>query len=268
MNKGNLVIVGGGINKSWDIILGEFVKLAGPNPSICIVATASQVPMDSYNSIKSQFIALGVAAENICLMPVSFVLKEDTWADFASSEFLKYLDGASGVWFTGGDQMHLLKAFINSNGTPSPCLEKIHEIYASGGVIGGTSAGAAIMSTPMITRGGDKGALLSPICTNCESYDDNYQECDEAEPILITQGLGFIVDAIVDQHFNTRPRLQRLISAMEFTSTAKGYGISEDTALVISSSSINVIGSAYVTVIHIDGKNKYSIEKIYGNSHS
>ncbi|MFP3471269.1 hypothetical protein R0J90_14605, partial [Micrococcus sp. SIMBA_144] len=55
-----------------------------------------------------------------------------------------------GIWFVGGDQTDITDALLNGDGTKSLALENIWEIYRNGAVLGGTSAGAAIMSDVMI----------------------------------------------------------------------------------------------------------------------
>ncbi len=261
MSKGNLIIAGGAVKKSSDIILGKFIELAGKNPKICVVPTASDDPVDSFNYLKDKFLSLGISTENVVLMPIS--AKVSNWSDFAGEFQLKYLNGVNAVWFTGGDQYYVLKAFVNADNSDSPCLEKIREIYENGGVIGGTSAGAAIMSDPMISRGGDRGAMLFPIETDYEKYNDKYDEGDEIEPMLVTKGLGFMKNVIIDQHFDTRPRLHRLMSTMDFTQVSHGFGVSEDTALVVSNDEIYVIGSSYVTEINKTSHDEYVIKKRY-----
>ena len=264
MNKGTLIIAGGAIKQSNDIILGEFISIVGYG-KICVIATASTDPEDSFDYIKQQLLSLGVELSRIVLLPISGVMEKEGWASHASADHLKYLEGVKGVWFTGGDQLEIVKSFVEEGSSDSPCLEKIREIYKNGGVIGGTSAGAAIMSDPMIARGGDKGALLFPIETDIESYDDTHVEGDEVEPMLIVKGLGFMEDVIVDQHFDKRPRLQRLIKSLQFSNLNLGYGISEDTALIVTQDSRRVIGSSYVTEVRITSSCEVAIRYIMGD---
>ena len=71
---------------------------------------------------------------------------------------------------------------------------------------------------------------------------------ESPEPLLVGQGLGFLPRGITDQHFNRRPRLQRLLTAMEVSGEAQGFGVSEDTALEVdlAANTLTVHGSAYV----------------------
>lgn len=122
----------------------------------------------------------------------------------------------------------------------------MRRLLSGGGVIGGSSAGAAIMSRTMIVRGDDEGTLTLPVCTDAAAYCDNGGV--SPEQLLLSRGLGFLPGGIVDQHFNRRARLQRLLAAMEDADENEGFGISEDTALEVSLSdrALRVHGSAYV----------------------
>ena len=135
-------------------------------------------------------------------------------------------------------------------------------LLSDGGVIGGSSAGAAIMSRIMIARGDDEGALTLPLYTDVRAWQD-HSEGFSPEPLLISRGLGFLPHGIVDQHFNRRARLQRLMAAMEASNEAQGFGISEDTALEVSlpDGTFRVLGSAYV--MHLTRKDgRFTIEKL------
>jgi hypothetical protein len=114
-------------------------------------------------------------------------------------------------------------------------------------VIGGTSAGAAIMSEVMIGNGSSLGALQLPVIS------DNGPENEETDALLISRGLGFFPEGIVDQHFHARARIGRLIMAL-MSSRDKylmAFGVDENTALIYSASErqIRVSGKGGVTII-------------------
>jgi len=136
-----------------------------------------------------------------------------------SPNFLKPLDKATAIWFGGGGQSRIADAYV---GTLAE--EKFHQVLNRGGVIGGSSAGAAIMTKTMIARN---------------------------KPIpQISIGLGFLPGAITDQHFIKRKRQPRLVNAVTAFPQLVGFGIDEKTALVVyDGSKIDVIGDSYVTVI-------------------
>jgi cyanophycinase len=113
-------------------------------------------------------------------------------------------------------------------------------------VVGGSSAGAAIMSEAMISGGDGFRGLLDPPATR---YADT--EAEDEGRLYLARGLGFFGDGIVDQHFDHRARLGRLVKALGETGVARGFGIDEDTALVISGDARvgKVMGSGGVTVL-------------------
>lgn len=133
-------------------------------------------------------------------------------------EFVKPLSDATGVWFSGGDQSRLTKVY---RGT---LFEKeLRKLQARGGVIGGTSAGAAVMSDPMIT-GGRERAITGP-------------------------GFGFLPGFIVDQHFLARERQKRLSGVIAANPGLVGLGIDEGTAAIVRDQSLRVVGKSTVTVV-------------------
>lgn len=132
------------------------------------------------------------------------------------SEFCRALATATGIWFTGGNQSLLTEAYLGTR-----ALEHFQGVLRRGGVIGGTSAGAAIMSPAMIAGG-------------------------RTEPIL-ADGFGFLPGTIVDQHFRKRNREERLRQAIQMRPGHVGVGIDESTALIVRGRSVEVIGESDVT---------------------
>jgi cyanophycinase len=153
------------------------------------------------------------------------------------------LDGVGGVYFTGGDQARVTKALLGT-----PVQRKLLEIYGNGAVIGGTSAGAAIMSEVMIT--GDE--VKKP-----ESGHEF--ETIEAGNVITTPGLGFIRSAVIDQHFATRKRHNRLISVLAEHPDLLGIGIDESTAIIVRpDETFEVVGEKDV-VVYDPGRAKFEI---------
>ncbi len=131
------------------------------------------------------------------------------------------LDSATGIWFTGGDQARLTAVL---GGTAA--LRALQARYRAGAVVGGTSAGAAIMSDTMIT--GDQ----TPPGDTTGYYGDEYPAISRHR-VQIKPGLGFLPGAIVDQHFIKRERHNRLMSAVLEHPRLIGVGIDESTALEV-----------------------------------
>lgn len=272
MKNGTLLIVGGGIGVSREIIFSRFIDCAGGVSSkVGVIVAASNEPIESFESVKETLVSLGLAKENIKLIPIT--RNEDYikngWKDYGESSLVSELENVSGVWFTGGDQLNITKALLNEDMSDSPVLIRIRNILENGGVVGGTSAGAAIMSEDMIARGDDAGALNFPVVRDVASYLE--EDSNEfLEKMLITKGLGFFKKGIIDQHFNKRARLQRLICALETCNQNNGFGISEDTAMVIPFKTaekiqFEVLGSGYVVWVRLNEDKSVCIKKIFKN---
>ena len=211
---GHLVIVGGG--PIPDAILRRFFELAGGagKARIVVFPMASEDP-EAGIELTKEFQGLGAAAERIVLDRAA-----------ATEDAARRLDGVTGIWFGGGDQSRLTAAL---QGTP---VERaIHERYRAGAVVGGTSAGAAVMSTPMIT-GDEKhpGGSRPPKDPN----DSSAAFMTIARDNIVTkEGFALLPGAIVDQHFVRRRRLNRLISVVLEHPELVGVGIDESTALEV-----------------------------------
>ena len=209
--RGSLVIVGGGSRST--AMMRRFVELAGGAGR----ARVAVVPMASS---EAEATGTEVAAELDSLGARSFVfLVNRAQADDPAAA--GRLDSATGIWFTGGDQGLLTDAIA---GTAS--LRAMHRRYRDGAVIGGTSAGAAIMSDSMIT-----GNQMPPGDT-LGYYGDEFPAIARRR-IQVVPGLGFLPEAIVDQHFIRRERHNRLMSAVLERPSLIGVGIDESTALEV-----------------------------------
>lgn len=152
---------------------------------------------------------------------------------------LEAIESADFIWFPGGDQSRLLGA-IEAAGLG----DAIRARYSAGAVVGGTSAGAAVMSPRMIV-GGETADLTVVRAGSVEMVD----------------GLGLLPGTIVDQHFLVRRRFNRLLSAVLERPDLVGIGIDEKTAIVVSGTSIEVFGEGGVLVLDARGADVRGAEK-------
>lgn len=222
---GHLFVIGGGRQPAG--MLERFISLAGGtnNARIIVLPMASQDASGAGAEIVSEFKALGVTRiESVVL----------TRAEALNPDSATRLSGATGVFFTGGDQSRLASVLVHS-----PIHEKLKDLYRKGAVIGGTSAGAAIMSEVMIT--GEE--LLNQDKANAfRSIQQNNVET--------VAGLGFVTNVIVDQHFLQRKRHNRLFSAVLEHPHLVGIGIDESTAIVVNpEQTFEVLGESTVLVM-------------------
>ena len=209
--KGSLVIVGGG--ERSETMMRRFVELAGGSgrARIAVVPMASEEARESGDEIAAELDSLGAR-------PLVFLVDR---AEALRPDEAHQLDSVTGIWFGGGDQARLTAVL---QGTPS--LAAIRARYQAGAVVGGTSAGAAIMSDSMIT--GDQ----TPPGDSTGYYGDEYPAIARRR-IEVLPGFGFLPTAIVDQHFIRRERHNRLLSAVLERPTLVGVGIDESTAIEV-----------------------------------
>jgi cyanophycinase len=208
--RGSLLIVGGGERSK--AMMRRFVELAGgPGARIAVVPNASSEPEKTGRALVAELDGLGARA---------FVYYLDHAAASAESS-ARRLDSAGGIWFSGGDQVLVTQALAGT-----PVLGAMQRRYREGAVVGGTSAGAAIMSDSMITGN------QTPPGDTTGYYGDEYPAIARRR-VEIAPGLGFLPRAIVDQHFIRRERHNRLMSAVLERPSLLGVGIDEGTALEV-----------------------------------
>ncbi len=256
--QGSLVIVGGGLEANNKSVFNQLIELSGgaDKAVFSVIPSASGVAMQTFVYFKSELVSYGVKPENIHLIPIAMAdddsttdVNESTWSNNGNDPKLaEMVRNSSCVWFSGGDQLRTMKTLMRPDGIKTPVLEAVWEVFKSGGVVGGTSAGAAIMSEPMIGAGNSMGALKHGVVLNYKGED-----FPEGDGVLLTHGLGFFPLGMVDQHFNTRARLARLIVAM-MNDTKKeplAFGVDENTALIYIGKQkiLKVAGAAGVTVV-------------------
>jgi cyanophycinase len=213
MNDARLLIIGGA-ERRGTAILARFVALAGgPAADIVVIATASQDPAILETEYVSAFTGLGAGAVR--------ALRVSTRAEAAAAD----LGAATGVFFTGGDQRRITAVL---GGTTLDTL--LQARVADGSlVVGGTSAGAAMMSGTMIIGGDEPGVTTSAVRT--------------------APGLELLPGVLIDMHFAERGRLNRLLSAVALYPHELGLGIDEDTAILAGRDRFEVLGSGSVTVV-------------------
>src|SRR5579871_353439 len=217
--RGWIIAIGGAENKENDRrILERFVKAAGGDRAdLVVIPTASRVH-ETGCRYERLFSELGTARVS--------VLDFDTRRDCHEAGRLTRLEQASGVFFTGGNQLRLTTLL---GGTPVAKLIRVRN--AHGVTVGGTSAGASILSEHMIAFGDEGSAVISG-------------------SVRLAPGLGLTNRFIIDQHFRQRDRLGRLITALAYNPFAIGIGLDEDTAAFIApDETVEVQGSGGVTIV-------------------
>lgn len=221
--QGALFIIGGGARP--DSLMQRFLDAADPGraPYIAVLTMSSSERDTAYSYSATQFERLGGH-------PIHFNL---TLADVVNKPALDSLKNAAAIYMTGGDQSRFMEV-VRDN----PIAEAIHHAYQHGAVVGGTSAGAAVMSEIMIT--GDQRFS--------EAYQRTYDKVWKDNGIYAS-GLGMLDWAVVDQHFVARSRYNRLFSALADHPGKWGVGIDEATALLVRGGRAEVCGESQVVVL-------------------
>ena len=207
--KGSLVICGGGILP--EALRAKVIDLAGgEHARMVVISTASQTAdtpdIETYVAWWRQ--------QKLTELTILHTRSRDV-AD--SERFVEPLARATGVWFMGGNQAWLIDTYSETR-----TEAEMHKLLERGGAIGGTSAGAAVMTRTMIRRG-------SPTAE-------------------VGRGFGFLDGAVVDQHFVRRMRQDRLLKVIEQQPTLVGLGIDEGTALLVQGRKLTVLGESEVRV--------------------
>jgi cyanophycinase len=226
MPRGYLVPIGGAEDKLRDpAILRRFLEICGGSDArIVIIPTASRLEETGprYVELFEEF-----GAAHVVSLPF-----EDR-DDCAREDWIKELQEATGVYITGGNQLRLSTTI---GGTAVADLLR-HRHDHEGLTVGGTSAGASILSEHMIAYGKEGP---TPRC----------------DMVALAPGFGLTHEFIVDQHFQQRDRLGRLLAALAFNPRPVGIGLDEDTAAFISPDDcLEVVGSGALTLIdpsHMD----------------
>lgn len=221
--NGNLLIIGGAEDK-WgqSSVLKHAIEMCGKQDTkIVVLTTATQKPQEVGEEYRAVFKRLGVEEID--------VLNINSRNDANNDTVTHRISGATGVFFTGGDQLRITSIL---GGTQT--FKTLLDMYRKGIPIIGTSAGASAMSSIMIVDGNSNSAAKK--CT-----------------LGMSPGLGFLEQVIIDQHFEQRGRLGRLLVGVAQNPSVLGIGIDEDTAIKVhSNASFEVVGTNCVTVI--DGR--------------
>lgn len=224
--KGYAVVIGGALRADNDDVWGRMVELSGGKGSRWVVfGTASENPDKTGRRITELLERRGASAENLPVAP------KLTWVDLDKAvrdpALLELVRNAQGVFFSGGAQERIVDTF-NPNGKATPMLEAVWDVYRRGGVVAGTSAGAAIMSSVMFR---DAQSVI------------NVMKGQWRDGKEVDRGLGFVgPDLFVDQHFLKRGRFGRMIPLMLAKGYKMGLGVDENSAAIVQGDLVEVIG--------------------------
>lgn len=222
-SKGKLFIIGGGSRPSS--MVDRIIKESGLDKGGygIVLPMSSAEPDSAVYYAKGQFTKLGIEK----IYGLQFVKDEKL-----TKVKLDSIRNAKLIYISGGDQSRFMEVVEGTE------IEKaIHEAYQNGSLVGGTSAGAAVMSKVMITG----NELKYP------EYNSTFRHLETAN-IETKTGLGLITNVIIDQHFVKRSRYNRLLTAIIEFPEMTGIGIDESTAILVKEKTIEVVGESQVIV--------------------
>jgi cyanophycinase len=221
------IAIGGALKFDNDAVWKRIVDEAGgAGARFAVFSTAAANPERSARQIIEALQRQGAQAEWV---PVAPRLKgRELQAELDSPLNLERVRAARGIFFSGGAQ-ELIVDTLQPGGRVTPLLQAIWEVYNKGGVVAGTSAGAAIMSTTMFRDAQDSLHVLKGRLREGQEID---------------RGLGFVgPDLFIDQHFLKRGRVGRMLPLMQAKGYKLGLGIEENSAAIIRQGRIEVIGA-------------------------
>ena len=233
--RGYAVPIGGALKADNEEVWQRIVQLAGGKGARFVVfGTASEDPEASAKQVVDLLQRRGAVAEALPVAP------KFLWVDLnkvvRDPALIAKVKAAKGIFFTGGVQERIVDV-LQPGGQSTPMLEAIWDVYRKGGVVAGTSAGAAIMSTIMFR---DAPSVI------------NILKGRFADGKQVDRGLGFVgPNLFVDQHFLKRGRFGRMIPLMMAKGYKLGLGVDENTAAIIRGDEIEVIGDRGCLVVDL-----------------
>ncbi|QQG36356.1 MAG: cyanophycinase [Micavibrio aeruginosavorus] len=218
---GSIVAIGGNEDKTSDmtVLKALTTEAKGIGSRIVVVTTASTEPDKRQQEYSRAFTALGVE-------DFTFIYIDNRDQAFDPHVYKK-LSGADIIFFSGGDQLRLTALLAGT-----PFLSAVRQLHKDGAVVGGTSAGGAVLSDLMV-YGGQSG-----------------QAAKKGE-VLLTGGFRFVDRVAFDTHFLNRERLPRLLNIVASNPEILGIGMDEDTGVIFhdGGDTFEVVGSGKVTVV-------------------
>jgi cyanophycinase len=233
---GPLVVIGGGLSPENAPVFREMLARKREGGPICVLPTASAEPAESARSYVRDFERYGGEGA-----AVAVDLTTDSAERARDPDFANRLARCGGFFFTGGDQSRIVDV-LRPGGTDTPAAEAFRRAHRGGAMIAGSSAGAAMMSDPMIGAGSSRDALRHGVSS------------EESGPgVWVRTGMGFLDRGLTGQHFLARGRLGRhLVALATHPAEGAGIGVDEDTAAILEGDRLTVAGRSQVAVTRVD----------------
>lgn len=232
---GTVIVIGGALKADSDAVWQRLVDEAGgPGARVAVFPTAAYEPERVAAQIVASLARCGAVAEVIPIAP--HLDGVDLQARLHDPALIARVAASRAVFFSGGAQEYIVDTLL-PGGQPTAMLGAIRSVFEAGGVIAGTSAGAAAMSHVMFRDAMDNLAILKGLWRQGREHD---------------RGLGFVRSGLlIDQHFLKRGRLGRMLPALQALGCRLGLGVDENAAVVIQGARLEVIGEAGALLVDI-----------------
>jgi cyanophycinase len=242
---GTSVIIGGSLRPDNVEIFQHMIECVGgrEHARIEIFRCASRSDLGA-RRMREQFVRHGIAGDRVAIVD----LAPENAEKAASAETVHEIRSANAAFFVGGDQSRITRSLLTDDGASTPALDELKALWRRGGVIAGSSAGAATQGNLMLSV---SGLSDSAIDEGMDALDFGVRRNRLQRGVLVGQGLGLFPWGIIDQHFGqSRGRLGRLARALLHERVRFGFGVDENTAMAVSSNGwIKVLGTGNVTIV-------------------
>jgi cyanophycinase len=246
--RGHLLIAGGGVKGDNDRLYRAFIDLAGgtERARIGILPTGTLSPATA-RRVAGILTGLGMPPAQVVIIDIT---PGNAAARASSPVIAEQILGCTGLFIAGGDQLRITRALVGEGGRDTPALAAIRRVFERGGVVTGSSAGAAVLGERMLSVSGLSDRTID---YGFDALDFGKAPVASRRGLSLTQGFGFFRDGLIDQHFDTyRGRLARLSRALIEAGIPRGFGVDEDTALVVRpDGTAGVLGRGGVAVVDV-----------------
>ena len=244
--RGHLLIIGGGLRADNSAVYERMITYAGgPSKARFGILPTASANSKGAEKFAKRLAAHGVPANQIDIIDLTI---ENATRQASNPAVSAQIRACTGLLISGGDQSRITRALLHADGTRTAALQAIIDMWERGGLIAGSSAGAAVLADPMIS---DSGLPNDSLDVGMDPLDFGLTKQPSRRGVLVSRGLGLFRGGLLDQHFSQRRgRLGRLARVAIEERIRFGFGIDENTALdVAQDGTVEVVGAGYVTIV-------------------
>lgn len=234
-SPGPVVALGGSVRFDNPVVWKRLVELAGgPGSRFAVMSMAAGRPERAATLAQQALQRAGARTDWVAVAPA--LKDQDLAAAVRDPKWLQMVAASQAVFFTGGAQARIVDT-LQPGGQESPLLQAVRNLQAKGGLVAGTSAGAAIMSQTMFRDAPFVTSVLKGVLRKGVEY---------------APGLGFAPPGLlIDQHFLKRGRIGRIIPLMLGTGDRLGLGVDEDSAALIHDQEVEVLAGRGALLVEL-----------------